>query len=301
MMDLLVLCLQAATPIWLAALGGLIAQRSGVLHLGLEGLMLCGAFTVVAVTVRTGSLALALLIAIGVNLVISVVFWLLISKLKANAIIVGLAISMTAAAGTTFALVTIFGSQAAIHTDAALPRPLDLTNGPLAPLGKVTVLTYVAVALTVAAVLILTRTRWGLRLSVCGVDEFAARSAGVNVVLTRLVALCVAGVCCALAGTELALANVQSFSENMTQGRGYLAFIAVLLGGVSPAGVAAASVFFGLADGLGVRSQLGLHGVVPVQFIQMLPYLCTIGAMAAAAVINRRRGVGPPTNADDLT
>ncbi len=300
-MDLLVLCLQAATPIWLAALGGLLAQRSGIMHLGLEGLMLCGAFSTVAISVKTGSLALAMVAAVGVNLGVSLVFWLLITWFRANTIIVGLAISMTAAAGTTFALVTVFGSQAAIRTDATLPRPVQISDGPLAPLARLTVLTYAAALLTLVAWLMLTRTRWGLRLSVCGSDTFAARSAGVNIALTRLVTLALAGACCALAGAELALANVQSFSENMTQGRGYLAFIAVLLGGLVPFGVAAASLFFGLADGVGVRSQLDLHGVIPVQFIQMLPYLCTIGAMVAAVLLNRRRGLTMPSGVEELT
>lgn len=288
MLELVVLCVQAATPIWLVALGGLLAQRSGVMHLGLEGLMLSGAFVVVATAITTGSLVLGILAAVAVNLVVSMLFWLLITVLRTDVIITGLALSLTAAAATTFALVSVFGSQAAINSPLALPRPVRI-DGPLAPLGSFTVLTYAAVLLTAALWFLFARTRWGLALSAAGSDPYAARSAGVDVDRTRLAALLGTGALCALAGAELSLANVQTFAENMTQGRGYLAFIAVLLGAVRPLGVAAAALFFGLADGLAIRSQLSLNALVPVQFVQMLPYLCTIAALVVASALMQRR------------
>jgi simple sugar transport system permease protein len=287
-LELVVLCVQAATPIWLVALGGLLAQRSGVMHLGLEGLMLSGAFVVVATAIATGSLLLGILAAVAVNVVVSLLFWLLITVLRTDVIITGLALSLTSAAATTFALVSVFGSQAAINSPLALPRPLRI-DGPLAPLGSFTVLTYAAVLLTGALWFLFARTRWGLAVSAAGSDPYAARSAGVDVDRTRLAALLAAGALCALAGAELSLANVQTFAENMTQGRGYLAFIAVLLGAVRPLGVAAAALFFGLADGLAIRSQLSLNALVPVQFVQMLPYLCTIVALVVASALMQRR------------
>jgi simple sugar transport system permease protein len=285
MLELFVMCVQAATPIWLVALGGLLAQRSGVMHLGLEGLMLLGAFVVVTTTIATGSPALGILAAIGVNLVVSLLFWLLISVLRTDVIITGLALSLTSAAATTFALVTLYGSQAAINSPVGLPRPVPVEG----PLGAFTVLTYAAVLLTGVLWFLLGRTRWGLAVSAAGSDPFAARSAGVDVDRTRLLALLAAGAFAALAGAELSLANVQIFAENMTQGRGYLAFIAVLLGAVRPLGVAAAALFFGLADGLAIRSQLSLNAVVPVQFVQMLPYVCTIVALVIASTLMQRR------------
>ncbi len=281
MNDFIITCLQAATPIWLAALGGLFAQRSGVLHMGLEGLMLTGAFTVVAVGRATGSLTLSLLAAFAVNTVLSVLFWVLVTWFRANVIIVGLALSLAAASGTTYALVAVFGSQAAVQSSLRLPKPFGLS---------LTVLTYLAVLLSCATWFALTRTRWGLRVTVCGRDTYAARSAGVDINRTRLTTLVIAGIFCALAGAELALANVQSFSEDMSQGRGYVAFIAVLLGGVTPVGVSIASLFFGFAEGLGIESQLGLNGTVPTQFVEMIPYLATIVAMVVAGAAYKRRG-----------
>lgn len=282
MIDFIVTCLQAATPIWLAALGGLFAQRAGVLHMGLEGLMLTGAFTVVAVGVKSDSLLVAVLASVAVNTVVSVIFWILITWFRANVIIVGLALSLAAASGTTYALVAVFGSQAAVQSTLGLAKPFG---------GSLTVLTYAAVVLSFLSWFVLTRTRWGLRVSVCGRDTFAARSAGVNIDITRLWTLLIAGLFCALAGAELSLANVQSFSDNMTQGRGYVAFIAVLLGGVTPIGTTLAALFFGFAQGLGIESQLSLNGTVPTQFVQMIPYVATIVAMVVAGTAYRRRGM----------
>lgn len=290
MSDFVLTCLQAATPIWLAALGGLFAQRAGVLHMGLEGLMLIGAFVTVTVAVKTGSLVAALASAVLSALVVSLLFWVLITWFRANVIIVGLALSLAAASGTTYALVAVFGSQAAVQSDVGLPKPFG---------GELTVLTYAAVLLTAVTWFVLARTRWGLRITVCGRDTFAARSAGVRIDRTRLVCLLIAGALCALAGAELSLANVQSFSENMSQGRGYVAFIAVLLGGVTALGTSAAALFFGFAEGLGIESQLSLNGTVPTQFVQMLPYLATIIAMVVAGAAYRRRGMtlAPPPEA----
>ena len=154
-------------------------------------------------------------------------------------------------------------------------------------------LTFAAIALTVFAWWSIRRTRAGLRLSACGSDPFAARSAGVPVDLYRLGALQIGGLLCALAGTELSLAGVQSFSDNITQGRGYLAFAAVLLGNVAPVGVSVAALFFGFATAFGIQSQLDYNGALPPQFILMLPYAVTVIAISVTAVIKKRRGEQP--------
>jgi simple sugar transport system permease protein len=294
--DLLVTCLQAATPIWLAALAGMFAQRSGIMHLGLEGLMLSGAFVATAAAIQTGSITLAISAAIAINLVLSLMFWLLVTHLKGNVLIVGLGLSLTAAGATGYALVAFFDTEAAVQSPIGLPRPLSGLSGPLGPLGplgELSMLTFAAIALTVLSWWGVRRTRAGLKLSACGSDPFAARSAGVPVGRYRLVALQIAGLLCALAGTELSLAQVQSFSDNISQGRGYLAFAAVLLGGLAPVGVSAAALFFGAAVALGIRSQLDFNGLVPPQFVLMLPYVVTIVAISATTVIKRRRGGQP--------
>ncbi|MFF5260345.1 ABC transporter permease [Actinomadura viridis] len=288
--DFLVTCLQAATPIWLAALAGMFAQRSGILHLGLEGLMLSGAFAATATAIKTGSIVLAIGVAVAVNLALSLLFWLLVTRFKANVLIVGLGLSLTAAGATGYALVAFFDTEAAIQSPVGLPRPLSGVGGPL---GNLSVLTFAAIGLTWLSWWTIRRTRAGLKLSACGSDPFAARSAGVPVDRYRLAALQVGGLLCALAGTELSLAQVQSFSDNIAQGRGYLAFAAVLLGGVAPVGVSVAALFFGSAAAFGIQSQLDFNGALPPQFVLMLPYVVTIVAISATALVKRRRGEGP--------
>lgn len=289
MLDIITTSLQVATPIWLAALGGMYAQRAGILHLGLEGLMLIGAFVSVAMLVHQHSVPLALLTAILVDVVVSGLFWLLITQFGGNVVIVGLAVSITAMGATSYALVALYGSTASIAATRGLPHPVHDAPGPLSVLNGLSLLTYVAALASVVSWWILRRTRFGLRLQAAGTDPFAARSAGVRVDRTRLYSLSIAGVLCALAGADLALGSVQSFSEDMTQGRGYLAFAAVLLGRATPVGVAVSAVFFGFASALGIRSQLSTGHVVPVQFVLMLPYVLTIVAVSLSAYAHRRR------------
>ncbi|MFF0794858.1 ABC transporter permease [Streptomyces spiralis] len=283
MLDIVTITLQVATPVWLAALGGMYAHRAGVMHLGLEGLMVLGAFASVAILLHNGSLLVALLVAAVTDVAVSVLFWVLITYFGTNIMITGLALSMVALAGTSFALVAVFGSSATITTSHGLPRPVEHAHGPLSVLNGLSLLTYVALAVSAVSWWILRRTRFGLRLHAAGNDPFAAASAGVHVARTRLHALMIAGVFSAMAGADLALGAIHAFHENMTQGRGYLAFAAVLLGRASPAGVAAAALFFGLASALGIRSQLSSTNAIPVQLVLILPYAVTIVAMCVSA------------------
>lgn len=300
LLDLIATTLQVATPIWLAALGGMYAQRAGVMHLGLEGLMLLGAFASTAILVNGGSLPVALLAAIAVDVAVSVLFWLLITYFGDHILIAGLALSITASGATTFGLVAIFGSPASITAGAGLPHPVQSAHGPLSVLNGLSILAYAAAAASVLSWWVLRRTRFGLRLHAAGDDPFAARSAGVRVERVRLHALAIAGVLCALAGADLALGAIQSFSEDMTAGRGYLAFAAVLLGRASPLGVTAAALFFGAAGALGIRSQLSGGHAIPVQFVLMLPYLLTVIAVSLNAYARHRhktRAAGPSHDA----
>jgi general nucleoside transport system permease protein len=295
MIELLNTSLQAGTPILLAALGGMFAHRAGVLHLGLEGLMLLGAFVTVATAAKTGSVLTGLVLAIVVDVLVSVVFWVLITYLDANVMITGLALSMSGVGITSYLLEATFGTQGAIQAPRGLPTPVSGAHGVLRVFDNLSVLTWAAVILTAISWFLLRRTRFGLRLAAVGEDPFSARGAGVKNDRMRLLALMIGGALCALAGAELALSSVQSFAENMTQGRGFLAFTAVLLGMRHPIGTAAAALFFGLAEGLGIQSQLGLDHVLPAQFVLMIPYVCTIVAVTVSSVLANRRGVGPPS------
>jgi general nucleoside transport system permease protein len=288
--DLVVTCWQAATPIWLAALGSVIAQRSGVVHLGLEGLMLTGAFVTTAILIQSGSLVGGLVAALVVNLLLSSLFWVVITHLGGSQIMVGLGLSLTAAGATGYLLVLSFGSLSAIQAPKGLPRPLAGSTGLLQPFSRLSILSLLVIVISGGVWWFLRRTRSGLKLAACGSDPFAARSAGVDVQRYRLGAVLGTGTLCTLAGAELALGSVQAFANNMVGGRGYVAFAAMLLGGVSALGASLAAVFFGTAEGLGIQTQVMLDLAVAPQFIQMLPYIATVIAISVAAYLRRRRG-----------
>lgn len=276
--------LQDATPIALAALAGVFAARSGIFHLGLEGLMCVGAFTSVAVTIGTGSVTAGVAAAILVNLVLSAIFWSVTVVLKANVIIAGLALTTIGLGLSTFAQETIFGSRGTIRADSGLWQPLAGTGFPMPSVSIVVVLLPV---IAIVCWIALTRSRFGRAVSSVGEYPYAARSAGVSITRTRLFALLIGGVLCALAGSQLALSGLDSFSSDMTAGRGFIAFSAVVLGGSHPIAAVAASLFFGAASTLGIEAQLA-KWPVPLELVLMLPYIVTIVAVAATGLLLRK-------------
>lgn len=281
--------LRVANPIVLVALGGLFAYRAGIFHLGLEGLMLIGAFAAVAGAIWTGDVWLGLVIAVAADLVASFIFWLVIVPLRANAIIAGLGLSGLGLGATSYALATLFDTRGQIRSPEGLPAPIHgVSSGPLAALSELSILVWAMPIVVLVCWVVLRRTRFGLRLAAVGEFPFAARSAGVDVSRMRLAALLVCGALCALGGADLSLGTLQSFQENMTQGRGYLGFSSILFGAGAPIGTALAALFFGLADALGIRAQLLGVSFPPVEFVLMLPFVVTIVAVWLSGL--RRRG-----------
>lgn len=281
--------LRASVPIILVAMGGVFAYRAGIFHLGLEGLMIIGAFGGVAGTVWSGSWIGGVLLAMVSCAVASALFWFVIVKLKANAIIAGLGLTGLGLGGAAFALNTLFNQRGALILDQGLPRPISGVNeGLLVILSEQSVLVWVTPLLVLGCWVVLKRTRFGLRLSAVGEYPFAARSVGVSPDRMRFIALVAGGVFCGLGGAELSLGSLSSFSEAMTQGRGFIAFTAVLLGGGDPVGSAVAGLFFGFTDALGIQSQLSSSGPIPREFVLMLPYVVTIIAVLISGIWQRR-------------
>lgn len=283
MIEFIVEVLRSGTPLIYVALAGVLAQRAGIWHLGLEGLMIAGACASVMVTAGTGSLLLGLAVAILVCVLGSVLLWFVIEELKANPIIAGLGLTGLGLGGTDLAVQAVLGSEAAVHSPIGLPR-LGPAFGPFAVLS---VLVVIMPLVVFALWVLLRRTRFGLRLAACGEHPFAARSVGVSPARMRLAGLMLGGVLCALGGTELALGSLQIFSINMTAGRGFMGFAAVIFGASHPIGAAAAALFFSVAEFLGIKAQLGLGESAPREFVLMLPYVATI---AGVWVSSRVRG-----------
>lgn len=295
MNETIVAILRTATPLIYVTMAGVMAQRSGVWHLGLEGIMIIGACATVLGIATTQSFPLAILLACALCVIASILLWFVIEKLRANPIIAGLGITGLGIGGTALAVQSIFGSQAAVTAPFGVPR-LGPAFGPYAPLSIfVLAMPFVVIALWV----LLRRTRFGLQLAASGEHPFAARSVGVNPARMRLIALAMGGVLCAIGGAELAAGSLQIFAQNMTAGRGFMAFAAVVFGAGHPIGSALAALFFSLVGALGIRAQLVYGDAVPHDLLLALPYLATVlgvwlsgrlrgGAKAAASFAELR-------------
>ncbi len=274
--------LRMVTPILLAALGGSLCARVGLFNVALEGFILVGAFGAILGNYLTGNLFLAVLFAIGSVLVFSALFGYLSINLKANVIVVGVALNFLAIGLTTFLLRTIFDVKGAYYDKdmSGLPRwdiPLikeipvvgDILSGH-------SPLVFLSFLLVILLYLFYNKTVSGFRLRAIGENLTAAGSIGINVTAIQYGAILLCGVFCGLAGAQLSLGQVTMFSEGMTAGRGFIALVAMMLGQSNPLGIFAASLLFGFMDAVSIRLQ-GLS--IPTHFTLMLPYVMTIIAM----------------------
>jgi simple sugar transport system permease protein len=220
----------------------------------------------------TGSFPLAILIACVLCVLASILLWFTIEKLKANPIIAGLGLTGLGIGGTALAVQSIFGTQAAVTAPFGVPR-LGPAFGPYATLSIfVAAMPFVVFGMWV----LLRRTRFGLQLAASGEHPFAARSVGVDPTRMRLYALMIGGVLCAIGGAELSAGALQIFAQNMTAGRGFMAFAAVVFGAGHPIGSALAALFFAIVGALGIRAQIMFGDKVPHDLLLALPYLATI-------------------------
>lgn len=270
--DVIVAILRSGTPLIYVTMAGVLAQRAGIWHLGLEGLMIIGACAAVLGVVQTGSLALGLAIGIVLCVLASALLWFVIEKLRANPIIAGLGLTGLGLSGTDLAVQAIYGTQASVNAPYGLPR-----LGPaFGPYGVLSILVVLMPFVVLGLWVLLRRTRFGLQLSASGEHPFAARSVGVNPSRMRLIALCLGGVLSALGGAELALGSLQIFAYGMTAGRGFMAFAAVIFGAANPIGAAGAAFFFAIVGAVGIRAQLLFGDRVPHDLLLALPYIATV-------------------------
>lgn len=284
--------LRASTPIILVAIGAVFSHRAGIFNLGLEGFMLFGAFGSIAGTIASGSQLVGLALAIALAMIASLLFWVVTEVMKADPIIAGLGISILGLGGTSFALQAIFHSRGAIYVNEGLWRPVRNANGGiLAMVSDLSILVWVTPVLVFIVWLVLRRTRFGITVSVVGDYPFAARSAGIVPSKIKLQAMLITGAFAGLGGAELALGSLRAFTENITQGRGFMAFTAVVFGAGAPIGAALAGLFFGLADAVGIQTQVLAEGLpIPREVILALPYFLTIAAVWFDGNRRKKRG-----------
>ncbi len=287
---LLAAMLRYATPLLFAAIGGLLSERSGVVNIGLEGMMLTGAFFGILGADKTGSWALGLLIGIvaGGALALLFAFWSI--HLRVDQIIGGMAMNFIALGLTGYLFVDIYGDQGTPDI-ASIP---DVHLSFLDPIpfvgdvfGQLNLLTWVALGLVPVIAVVLYRTPVGLRLRAVGEFPRAAETVGIDVFVTRYAAVVASGMLAAAGGAYLSIGFVDSFNQNMTAGRGFIALAALIFGNWRPFGAAGACLLFGfstaLAQRLAVYSQ---HGGIQIDVLfQALPYVLTL--VAVAGVIGR--------------
>ncbi len=272
-----------ATPILLAALGELLVEESGVLNIGIEGAMLCGAFAALATAYFSGSVGLGLLAGIAAGVSINATLALLAVNLAVNQVVAGTALDILALGITGVFYRRMFGITGKAFTVQAL-APLPL--GPLARIPVVgpalfdqNVIVYAAFAIVPILAWLLSQTRYGLELRAAGENPQAADALGLGVRRLRWHALLVSGVLTGLSGAYLTLAYTNTFVEGISAGRGFVALAVVILGRWNPIGLAAASILFGAAMAL----QFGLQALgtaVPYQLFLALPYALTLAVLA---------------------
>ena len=297
---LLASTLRMSTPLTLCALAGLLAERSGVVDIALEGKMLFAAFAAGAVGAFSSSTSLAMLAAMGIAVLLSMLHGVACVSHRGDQVVSGVAINIIASGMTVVLGIALFaqGGQTpqlpdSVRLTSRLAAVAEMVRG-VPWVGVVladglllhNALVYAALALVPAVWWLLFHTRFGLRLRAVGENPHMVQAAGVSVQRLRYTALGLNGLLCGLAGAYLVLGQSAMFSSNMTAGRGFMALAALIFGRWHPVKALSACLLFGFLDAVAIQLQgvtlpaiLG-SGEVPVQLIQALPYLLTVVLLA---------------------
>jgi general nucleoside transport system permease protein len=275
--QLLASTLRVSTPLIFAALGGMFSERSGVINIALEGMMLIGAFAAAVGTLVAHSPWMGSACGMGAGLLLAAVYGLFVIRLRANQIVAGTAINMLAMGLTPFLCKILYDVTG---STPAIPIGERFQSAPL----------YLCWALVVGCYLWMKYTPTGLWVNFAGEHPEALDAAGVRVNRVRWIAVMVSGALAGMGGASLSIFLSSSFSRDMTAGRGFMALAALIFGKWKPLPTALACLLFGFADAVQIR----LQGVpvwgdksIPVQFIQILPYLVTI--LVLAGFVGRSR------------
>ena len=282
--DLWAATLQAAALLLLPALGGIISERSGVVNIAMEGMMLTGAFFAVVVDLAVHSVWIAVLAAMvagglmaGIHAVVSI-------RYRANQIVSGVAINIFATGITVFLLNRFYGLADVGQVPArnVLPNVTIPGLGSIPFIGRVffqqNVMVYVAIVLLVATQILLFRTRLGLRIRSVGEHPQAADTAGINVYAIRYGAVLSSGILSGLAGAFLSIGIANTFVPGMTDGRGYIALAAMIFGKWTPIGAFVATLIFGFGQAIYDANSV-IHA--SPYFLSMTPYILTLVVLAA--------------------
>jgi ABC-type uncharacterized transport system permease subunit len=284
---LLAATLRYATPLTFAALGGLFSERSGIVNIALEGMMLTGAFFGIWGADVTGSWALGLVVAMAAGAVFGLVHAVFSIHVRTDQIVGGTAINFLALGTTGYLFVKIYGDNGTpqgiskipdVHLDWLGSVPPRALGGFLEQsLGQVNLMIWLSIALLVLSYVVIFRTPAGLRLRAVGEHPQAAEAVGISVYAVRYAGVILSGVLASLGGAYLSIGFVHSFNQNMTAGQGFIGLAALIFGKWRPFGAFGAALLFGFSSAL--ASQLSVYSESGAVLFQALPYVLTLVAV----------------------
>ncbi|MBK8466016.1 MAG: ABC transporter permease [Chloracidobacterium sp.] len=269
--------IRSATPLIFAALGGMFSERAGVINIALEGLMLSGAFTAAVVTYELQNPYIGFVAGIVVGGIVALIFAIAVIRFEADQVVTGFAISMLMLGLPAVISSRLYDSAGSTQQIAKEFLLLDISN-------RLSIASILAFLIVPVCWYVLYKTPFGLRIRAAGENPEAADAAGVNVIRLRYVAVVISGMLAAAGGAYLSIGQSSLFTRGMTAGRGYIALAALILAKWKPIPVLFACLFFGFTEALSIQMQgvikMPSGEDIPVQFIQMIPYVLTIIVLA---------------------
>lgn len=288
--EILYSAIRISTPLIFAAMGGLLTYKAGMLNIALDGFMIIAAFAAVATAYWTGSLTLAILVAIVCAVALAGLLVLFNLRFKADIFIAGIAVTFLAYGLTALLLKGVLGEDG-VFSSTSIPKFPSINIPGLSSIPYIgpalnghTLLVYLSYLTVPVVAWVLYKTRWGLRVRVVGEAEDAARAAGINTNMIKMQTMLLSGVFCGLAGAYLSLGYVSLFANKMTNDRGLIALAAIFFAKGRPFATALVALLFGAATALSVRLP-EVTGIAP-QLLQVIPYAVTIIALVFVGVRN---------------
>lgn len=278
-LSLIYAMIRYSTPILYAALAAVITQQANILNIGIEGIMLSGAFVAVCISFFTQSWILAILAAVIFGVILSLLMGVIHIKFEANIFAVGTAINLLALAVTKFGIQQFLGTSGSFYDPKIVTIPrfywqvLEKHKVLNVLFNNYSLMEVLGIVLVFVMSFVLYKTVWGLRVRSIGRFELAAQTAGIPVNRMKYEVMIISGILGGLAGAHLSIGYSQLFAENMTNGRGFMGVAAMFFGGGNPVFVWIGSLLFGFTDSVGSRLQS--YGWSS-QFVLMLPYIITI-------------------------
>lgn len=274
--SILISTIVMSIPLIFAAVGGVFSVRSGIMALGLESMMMVGAFSAVVGSYFFENAWVGFLCGMAGGMLIGILHGILSVRYKVNQVISGIGLNLLALAATTLLMQLLWNNRGnspqveSVHATASFLLGVPVVGQIL---GKLSVNAYVMVFMVIVSWFVLFKTRFGLRLRMVGENPKAAATMGIRVHKIKYIAVLICGMLAGFGGAFLSLNHMDMFVRDMTAGRGYIAVAVAILSRYNPAGVIACALLFGFCDALQIYFQ---GGAVPTQLIQMLPYLVTL-------------------------